>query len=94
MLLKPIVTEKTIKETEKKRYTFAVSADQTKTDIKKRLEKLFKVNIIKIQTAVVIGKKYRSGRRWIYKKRPEWKKAVITIKPDQKIDLFDIPNQA
>lgn len=93
MLLKPIVTEKTIREAEKKRYTFAMPSSMTKPELKKKLEKLFKVSIIKIQTAIMPGKNYRKGRRWIYGQHADWKKTVITIKPDQKIELFDIPNQ-
>lgn len=93
MLLKPIITEKTIKDAANKRYTFAVPASQTKDEIRKRMEKMFKVNVIKIQTAIMPGKQYRSGRKFIYKQHPDWKKATITVKPDQKIELFDIPNQ-
>jgi large subunit ribosomal protein L23 len=73
----------------KKRYAFEVLPGATKPAVKKAVEELFKVKVLKIQTMIVSGKKYRAGKRAVKKLRPDWKKAVVTIKPDQKIDLFE-----
>jgi large subunit ribosomal protein L23 len=90
MFLKPLITEKSLREAALKRYTFKVSPEATKTEIKKAAERLFKVNIIKIQTITMPGKKYRSGKRWIYRQKSDFKKAILMVKPDQKIELFDV----
>ncbi len=93
MLIRPILTEKSVRETSKHRFTFEVGIDDTKTNIKKLVEKTFGVNVVKIQTLVMPGKAYRAGKRWIFKQSPEWKKAVVTLKPGQKIELFGIEAQ-
>jgi large subunit ribosomal protein L23 len=91
MQFKPHITEKTVKVTGKKQYVFEVDPAFSKTDIRKLVEKTFGVNVIKVQTAILPGKTYRAGKRWIYKNKSDWKKAVVTIKPDQKIELFEVP---
>jgi large subunit ribosomal protein L23 len=91
MLIKPIITEKTVAQMGINRYYFRVNPGSTKTEIKKGVEKLFKVNVLAIRTAIMPGKKYRSGRRWMIRQRSDWKKAVVTLKPGQKIELVDVP---
>lgn len=93
MLLKPLYTEKSVRDAASKRYTFVVSPRMTKPEIKSAVEKLFGVNVKAVHTAIMPGKAYRSGKRWIYRQRGDWKKAVVTINPDQKIDLFEVPAQ-
>ena|SRR3990167_2202746 len=93
MLLKALITEKTIAETAKGRFAFVVSLDSTKTEIKKLIEKTFNVKVIKIQTLVMPGKSYRAGKRWVFKYRSDWKKAVVTLEKGQRIDLFDIKTE-
>jgi large subunit ribosomal protein L23 len=91
MLIKPIITEKSIKEAEGGRYSFVTATSTTKPEIKHWVEKLFGVNVVKVQTSIRHGKVYRSGRRQIFKKRSDWKKATITTKNGQKIKLFEMP---
>lgn len=93
MLIKPIVSEKTLKDAAKHDYTFAVELKDTKPIIKTEVEKAFGVTVLKVKTAVMPGKGYRSGKRWIFKHHSDWKKAIVTIKPDQKIDLFETPSE-
>jgi large subunit ribosomal protein L23 len=92
LLLKPLFTEKTVAETSRGKYAFLVKPGATKTEVKNEVEKVFGVKVIKIQTITVHGKKYRSGRRLLYKKREDGKKAIVTLKPGQKIALFDSVN--
>lgn len=89
MLLKPIITEKTVNLAKEKKYTFKVVKQATKPKIKTAVEKAFDVRVKKIQTVTVRGKTYRSGKRWIIRKRSDWKKAVVTISGDKQIDLFE-----
>lgn len=90
LLIKPLITEKALAEAAKKRYTFKVVLAATKSDIKKAVEKTFGVQVIKVQTAIIHGKEYRTGKKWLTKKKSDWKKAVVTIKPDKQIDLFEV----
>ena len=91
MLIKPIVTEKTVAQMAFNRYYFRVASGHTKTEIKKTIEKLFSVNVLAVRTAIMPGKKYRSGKRWMIRYHTDWKKAVVTLKSGQKIDLIDVP---
>lgn len=89
MLIKPIISEKSLAEAAKKRYTFRVERRMTKPEVAKTVEKLFGVKVVKVRTAVMPGKKYRLGKKFKFGVRPDWKKAIVAIKPDQKIDLFE-----
>jgi len=90
VLVTPILSEKsvTIKDTQN-RYTFKVHSDSNKVDIKKAVETLFKVKVEKVRTMNFMGKMHKVGR---YEgRRSDWKKAVVTVKAGQKIDLTDLP---
>ena len=89
MLIKPIITEKSLSEANKKGYTFRVEKSATKKEIKKVVEKLFDVKVLAVRTIILPGKSYRSGKKWIIRDRSDWKKAIVTIQPDKQIDLFE-----
>ena len=89
MLLKPLISEKSLAEAGKKKYTFKVIRTATKPEIKTAVEKTFGVKVLGVQTITVPGKSYRSGKRWIIRKRGDWKKAIVAIGPDKQIDLFE-----
>lgn len=75
-------------------YTFVVSLNDTKTQIKEAVEKTFGVKVLRVRTAVRTGKAYRSGKRGTKAMHGDWKKAFITLGADQKIDLFEVPTQS
>lgn len=89
MFLKPHITEKTIKAAATKRYTFEVAKGFNKTQIKKAVEKMFNVKVLGVQTTMVRGKMYRTGKKWMQRKAADSKKAIVRILPSQKIDLFE-----
>ncbi len=89
-LIKPLITEKSIAQTAKKKFTFQVEVDSSKPEIKKEIEKAFKVNVLDIKTSIQHGRVYRTGRKWTTRYHSDRKKAVVTIKPDQNIDLFEV----
>jgi large subunit ribosomal protein L23 len=91
MLLKPLITEKSMADAANKSYTFVVSLADTKTTIRQYVEKTFGVNVVKVHTSIFKGKTYRTGRKGLKATGANWKKATVTIKPDQKIDLFAVP---
>ena len=90
VLIAPILSEKSVilKDTEN-RYTFRVNPKSNKTEIKKAIETLFKVKVTAVRTANLPGKLHKVGRHEGY--RSDWKKAVVTVKAGQKIDVTDLP---
>jgi large subunit ribosomal protein L23 len=83
----PLISEKTtFLANAKNAYTFEVDKTATKEQIKSAIEKLYHVTVVGVRTVNVPGKprRTRSG----YKSTGEWKKAVVKLHPDQKIDLF------
>lgn len=90
VIIRPIITEKSINETSKGKFTFEVEKQANKREIKKDIEEKFKVNVEKIYTTIVKGKKIRTGKRRIEVAKSSWKKAIAKLKTGQKIDLFEI----
>lgn len=66
---------------------FEVARDANKVEIKRAVEKLWNVNVLKVRTAVVRGKEKRLGR--FMGRRPNWKKALVTLAPGQNIEFFE-----
>ena len=87
MILRPLVTEKGIhRATRHNAYTFEVVTEANKADIRRAVEELFSVKVEKVAVQNRIGKMRRSRMRRTSTKA--WKKAVVTLKPDFKINLF------
>src|SRR3989344_4786066 len=87
--LKPLRTEKTMREIAKNKYAFEVDAAATKTDIKKIAQEVFGIKVVSMQTIKVHGKKYKTWKKGLYGRHSDWKKAIIEIQAGQKIDLFE-----
>ena len=84
----PLITEKLDAAREKLRqYSFIVDKKATKYDVANAVEKLFKVSVEGVRTNIVRGKTKRVGRS--IGKRPNFKKAVVTLKEGDKIELFE-----
>lgn len=82
IIIKPIITEKSMMAMEDSRYTFKVLKDANKTEIKLAIEEAFDVKVAKINTMNVKGKVKRQGR--FVGKRADWKKAIVTLTADSK----------
>ncbi|SDA09747.1 large subunit ribosomal protein L23 [Ruminococcus sp. YE71] len=87
IILKPIITEDSISRLADGKYTFKVAKNATKVEIAKAVEKLFDVEVAKVNTISVKGKEKRMGRYAGF--RPDWKKAIVTLKGDKTIEFFD-----
>lgn len=88
ILRRPLVTEKsTMLKDEKNEYIFEVAKHATKPEIKKAVEKAFKVNVIKVNVITIPGKSKRMGGRVI--KGLPWKKAVVRLGPEDNITFFE-----
>ncbi len=85
---KVLITEKgTVLRESQNQYFFEVARDANKIDIKRAIETIFSVKVDSVRTMQLRGKVKRQGR-WVGK-RNDWKKAIVTLKPDQKIELFE-----
>lgn len=87
VIKKPLITEKAVRGKEFGQYVFAVAIQATKTDVKRAVETLFKVKVDAIQTLRVPGRAKRVGRHQAM--TSDWKKAVVTLKQGQSIELFE-----
>ena len=88
IILKPVITEKSMDGLQAGKYTFKVAKDATKPEIKKAVEKLFGVEVAKVTTMNVNGKMKRLGR--YQGMTASWKKAIITLTEDSKaIEFFE-----
>ncbi len=88
IIIRPIVTEKSMKGAVTKKYTFEVAPDAGKIEIKKAVEELFDVKVEKVNTLHVRGRLKRQGRHQGYTK--SWKKAIVKLTQDSKsIDFFE-----
>jgi large subunit ribosomal protein L23 len=88
IIKRPIITEKTsIQKETHNQLTFEVDRKANSVEIKKAIEGIFNVNVAKIRTMQVKGKTKQRGR--IVGKRRNWKKAIVTLMPGERIDFFE-----
>ena len=88
VLVRPVISEKSVAETERNNYTFMVGRDANKFQIKDAVEAEFKVTVLGVRVLWVKPKQKRRGRRTMGTV-PGWRKAVVTIAAGQKIELFE-----
>ncbi|HEY88028.1 MAG TPA: 50S ribosomal protein L23 [Dehalococcoidia bacterium] len=87
VLRRPLVTEKNTTLLAQNKYAFEVAGEANKHQIKQAVETAFKVQVTAVNVMTVAGKTRRVGRRQVL--TPSWKKAVVTLKPGDKIELFE-----
>ena len=90
VIVRPLVTERSTGLKEKNKYSFEGHQGATKQEIKNAVESIFKkekVEVLKVNTANVPAKVRRFGRN--VSKAYRWKKAIVTLKPGQKIEFFE-----
>ena len=86
VLAGPLVSEKAAMAADQRnQVVFKVALDATRLEIKKAVERLFKVEVLAVQTLRVKGKRKRN--RYGLSKRPDWKKAYVRLQPGQDIDF-------
>jgi large subunit ribosomal protein L23 len=88
VLVRPLMTEKSMQRKEElNAVTFQVSIDANKVEIRQAVEKVFNVKVATVRTASHEGKWKRMGK---YEgRRPNWKKAIVTLAPGHKIELVE-----
>ena len=88
LIKRPLITEKTnIQKDVANQVTFEVDRRANRVEIKKAIESIFKVNVVSVRTMQVKGKRKQRGR--IIGKRRDWKKAVVTLGPGERIEFFE-----
>ena len=89
ILLAPVVSEKSYGLLDENKYTFLVAPDANKTEIKIAVETVFKVHVTGVNTLNRQGKKRRT--RYGFGKRPDTKRAIVTVADGERIDIFSAP---
>lgn len=88
ILRRPLTTEKSTRlKDDYRQYAFEVDPRANKTQVKEAVENAFKVNVVDVNMMRMARKRRRFGRRVVY--TPIWKKAIVTIQANQRIDLFE-----
>jgi large subunit ribosomal protein L23 len=87
LIKKAVITEKASDDTGKRNaYHFRVPTDASKIEIRETVERLFEVNVLSVNTMIVRGKERRRG--YTAGRKPNWKKAMVTVTEGQTIDIF------
>ena len=88
IIIKPIISEQSMDQMADKKYVFRVDTRANKTEIKHAVEKVFDVQVDKVNVMNMTGKIKRMGRN--EGKRADWKKAIVKLKPESKeIEFFE-----
>ena len=88
IIIKPIITEKSMEDMAFGKYTFMVDKRANKSEVKKAIEKIFDVKVEKVNTMNMLGKVKRQGMN--KGRRPSWKKAIVKLTEDSKsIEFFE-----
>ena len=89
VIIRPIITEQSMEDLDIKKYVFEVAKDANKIEIKKAVEEIFGVKVIRVTTAIVPGKEKRQGNK-PKGMTSEWKKAVVKLSKNSKnIEIFE-----
>ena len=88
IIVRPLMTEKSMRQKEElNTVTFRVRPDANKIEIRSAVETIFNVKVADVRTASFEGKLKRMGRH--QGRRPDWKKAIVTLAPGHKIELVE-----
>lgn len=89
VIVSPRITEKAMSNAVMQQYSFVVHPDATKTQIRHAVEEIFRVDVLKVNTVNVGGKRKNFARRGVRTqgRTKDYRKAIVTLKPGQKIEL-------
>ena len=87
VLRRPLITEKNTMLQAQGKYAFEIAREANKPQIKQAVEKAFKVKVLAVNVMTVPSKTRRVGRRQVLTQ--SWEKAIVTLKPGDKIELFE-----
>jgi large subunit ribosomal protein L23 len=88
LIIAPLITEKgTVANEKANQVIFRVRPEATKDKIRLVVEEMFKVTVLAVRTSNFLGKERRRGR--VVGRKPDWKKAYVTLKQGDKIEFFE-----
>jgi large subunit ribosomal protein L23 len=87
IIIRPLITEKNTNLMVFNKYSFEVMREANKPEIRKAVEEIFGVRVLKVHTLNVRGKFRRRGKTGGYTK--DWKKAIVTLAPGDRIEIFE-----
>lgn len=93
IVIRPIITEKSLKDASNGCYTFQVKKDANKYEIRNEVEMLFKVHVRDVTTLIKKGKIKKMGKKRLPVKGADIKKAKVRLSPGEKIDIFEVKPQ-
>jgi large subunit ribosomal protein L23 len=91
VLVRPVITEKNTRLTERGQYTFEVAPTANKIQVRDAVQRIFKVDVVAVNMLVVKGKRKRILKSRNFRefgRDADWKKAIVTLAPGQTIDIF------
>jgi large subunit ribosomal protein L23 len=91
IILRPVISEKSMDESQRGKYTFAVVDSASKIQIEAAVEEIFKVKVVAVNVLTTKAKEKRGGSRRsrIAGRTTPWRKAIVTLAPGQKIEFFE-----
>ena len=91
IVIHPVISEKSMDEAQRGKYTFAVHDDANKVQIAAAVEELFKVQVLDVNVLTTKAKEKRGGMRRsrVAGRTTPWRKAIVTLAPGQKIEFFE-----
>ncbi len=89
VLIRPVVSEKTYAQMENHTYVFVVDPQATKIDVRHAVEQAFGVTVVNVNTLNRKGKSTRNRRTGVVGQRPSTKRAIVTLKQGDSINLFE-----
>jgi large subunit ribosomal protein L23 len=89
VIIRPVVSEKSYALLDQGVYTFVVHGDANKIEIRQAVEAIFAVRVAQVNTLNRPGKRKRNRRNWTFGKRPDTKRAIVTLLGGDRIDLFE-----
>ena len=89
VIIEPVVSEKSYALLDANAYTFRVAPGANKIEIRQAIESIFDVRVAKVTTANRKGKSKRNRKNFTYGKRPDTKRAIVTLVQGDAIDLFE-----
>ena len=87
IILKPLITEKSVAKMSEGKYAFKVRLDANKTQIKQAIEEIFGVTVTRVNTMRMRGKLRRQGK--YIGRRSDWKKAIVQLKEGDSVQIFE-----
>lgn len=89
IIIRPIITEKSLARAAKGWYTFAVSIESNKATVAHAIDDRYKVTVVDVRTMIMPGHERRMGKRQKKVTKSDWKKALVKLKEGQKIDVYE-----